>query len=1021
MNTPISTFAPSGSEAATALGGSARGSASAPLPGVRIGSYVIQDMLGAGGSGRVYKVWDASLRRSLALKLLPAAHTLDATLVARFQREVETLARLSHPNVVKVFGAGDYEGSPWFVMDLLDGRNLEQVGGGKGMDARRAAALMVEVASGVHYLHKEGVIHRDIKPANIVLTKSGTPVLTDFGLAQTLHQRGDLTRTGLSVGTPAYMSPEQARGQKESIGIGADVWQLGATLFALLAGRPPYRADNSAAIMLKVAEGQGPDFTGVFIPRPLRAVILKAMAPKPGARYESAAAFGADLSRWLSGEWVLARGGGRMMRKLHATRRYWVPAGVALLGAIITIAALVTSGQRIPDISRPTVFMGTDSASLKLSTIGDVRVSESLGRTLLERAGSAEGHWVGLATPLDLGPPGYGWGDWTASFEFGVPDARMDAVGTGLMEAPEADSPGPLAGPAHPAVICFVGGSGAVPTKCVGVQLVPSRGVLEVTGIGGTIGWARFPPPAPDSPRIRVEVTHRGLTVSVGVVSVADGRQLASAQFSDFTFRSAPQTWPSRRLGILTTGSRMEVGEVRYHQLAERGDLPEFFVRHRMYPEALDRISVRLGALGAELTAAERARLEYFRGLCLMAMGGEQAGQARQALSAANESGDSGVAFLASLADLGIAVDAWISAAAKSAPAQPLPEFPGIALRRARGHATTESRQSQLAAMLAERAAKAWHDPAGSTGLRLDVARALLETAKAEVLRDSHGYAMLLGTEVRLLAMAGTEASGSESGPSLETRNAAATFLRELGSEAARRTDIADVLEVWPQLAGSALSGTGIDSAQKAAECRTAASGLASLAPKLLQLIENAPEPSPQAQSSAGPPSAQARPVLAGLVYLMLDDLALGPASPTAETQSRLASALALLPHAELPPETVPKLELLLRAMDRNATQASRIAALDSIKLWPRPEKNSGPSRDPLAGLDDWFESPGRASNAIWAELAMILSHVEAGDLTSARSAASALTAATASTPWAWYHRSAAAWRDFKPESQPGR
>jgi len=996
---------------------------SAPMPGIRIGPYVIQDVLGAGGSGRVYKVWDTSLRRSLALKLLPAAHTLDATHVARFKREVETLARLSHPNVVKVFGAGDYEGSPWFVMDLLDGHNLEQLAGTRGLDPRRAATLMLEVARGVHYLHREGVIHRDIKPANIVLTKSGAPVLTDFGLAQTLHQRGDLTRTGLSVGTPAYMSPEQARGHKESVGVGADVWQLGATLFALIAGRPPFRGDSPADIMLKVAEGRGPDFSGVSIPKPLRAVILKAMAERPGARYESADAFGKDLARWLGGEWVMARGGGKFARRIHATRKYWVPAAVALLGTIIITAVLLSGGQQVRELTRPSFFSASPESTLKLVPVGEASVATFDTRNTVTRKDTPrtpESLWMGLETPPDAGPPGHGWGDWTASFEFSPPVPDVKGLWHEEVMLNVTTPPDVLSSPRHPSVLCYVGGDSSLPTRGVCAEVVPSKGWIVVSSRGQPLGYASFATRIAEGPEpLRIALSSRGLTVSVTVTSASDQRQLATLSLHHREFSVPPPEWKSRRMGILTTGASIGVGEVGYQQLAERQDMAELLVANRMFPEALDRITARLGSLGAELSPRERARLEYLRGLCLWksaADNAEQRQEAMAALSVAENGADPAMAFLASLAHLEMELEAWVAMPEENV-VDAREGFPNTAVRRARGLATSDSQIAQVVTLLMRRqfhGARASSFSVWDHRLR---GMLLLQTANGEAYRSAPASAWVLGSGFWALKL-----QLENELTTVESRQANLHFEIRVSTEIARRLELTEWLDGWPVIVFTGTLANAAPLEKDPTVVQVAQDAVMAHVPQLVASLPPSVQVSPP--DTAAPVFVPLRnwhyvPALDTLVRKLIEDAATTQFQLPVSTKSReyIAIIRTLQPHANLTPKETDRIGDLLRLLDPK-TPPDRQEALESIKRWENKD-NGGIvifPRVPVLTL----EHPNNTPLPIWRAIASIIQARDANDSETVKRLAADLAAKTATNPNAWYHRLALAWRDGTPAPSNG-
>jgi serine/threonine protein kinase len=218
----------------------------ADLP--RIPGYEVEAVLGRGGMGIVYKARDQRLGRLVALKMLLAGAYAGPEEQGRFLREAEALAGLRHANIVQVHGAGDHDGRPYFTMEYVEGGSLAQRISGTPQPARQAAALLATLAEAVQVAHQGGIVHRDLKPANILLTALGTPKIADFGLAR--HFDGGLaqpalTLSGARMGTPSYMAPEQAIGKAHTIGPAADIYALGAVLYEMLTGRPPFRGETA--------------------------------------------------------------------------------------------------------------------------------------------------------------------------------------------------------------------------------------------------------------------------------------------------------------------------------------------------------------------------------------------------------------------------------------------------------------------------------------------------------------------------------------------------------------------------------------------------------------------------------------------------------------------------------------------------------------------------------------------------------------------------------------------------------
>jgi eukaryotic-like serine/threonine-protein kinase len=318
----------------------------ADLP--RICGYDVQGVLGHGGMGVVYKAWHLGLNRAVALKMLLAGPYARPEELERFLREAEAVAGLRHANIVQVYDVGDLDGRPYFTMELIEGGSLAQQVAGTPQPAVQAAALVATVAEAIHVAHQRGIIHRDLTPANILLTADGTPKITDFGLARRLEDRGGLTLSGAAVGTPSYMAPEQAQGRKDAIGPGVDGYALGAILYELLTGRPPFRGETAAETVLQVIfqEPVSPSRLNAKVPRDLETICLKCLQKSPARRYACAQDLADDLHRYLDGKPVLARPVGLSERTFKWARRH--PTRTALLAAsLLLVSMLVVESQRL--------------------------------------------------------------------------------------------------------------------------------------------------------------------------------------------------------------------------------------------------------------------------------------------------------------------------------------------------------------------------------------------------------------------------------------------------------------------------------------------------------------------------------------------------------------------------------------------------------------------------------------------------------------------------------------------------
>jgi tetratricopeptide (TPR) repeat protein/predicted Ser/Thr protein kinase len=319
-----------------------RAPSTAELPHIR--GYEVQELLGRGGMGVVYKAWHLRLQRPVAVKMLLAGAYAKPQELERFLREAETVAGLRHANIVQVHEAGDVDGRPYFTMEFVEGGSLAQKLAGTPQPARQAAALVARVAEAVHAAHQRGIVHRDLKPGNILLTADGTPKLTDFGLARRLEGTAALTQSGVPVGTPSYMAPEQAEGKAHAVGPAADTYALGAILYELLTGRPPFRAETAAETLRQVVSQDPvpPSRLNAAVPRDPETICLKCLEKDPQRRYPSAAALAEDLYRFQRNEPIVARPVGPLERGLRWTRRN--PTGAALVATALALVGLTIGG-----------------------------------------------------------------------------------------------------------------------------------------------------------------------------------------------------------------------------------------------------------------------------------------------------------------------------------------------------------------------------------------------------------------------------------------------------------------------------------------------------------------------------------------------------------------------------------------------------------------------------------------------------------------------------------------------------
>ncbi len=309
--------------------------------------YEILERVGRGGMGFVYRARQRSLNRIVALKLVGGGDLASPTALARFRREAEAAAKLDHPNIVPIYEVGEHEANPFLVMRFIEGASLaekqDEIALAPG-DARRqseVARLIATVARAVHYAHTRGVLHRDLKPSNILLDRDANPHLTDFGIAKLIDQETALTQTAELLGTPCYMSPEQAEGKPPSTA--ADIYGLGVILYELLTGRRPFEAARPVEVLRKVIEEEpaAPQLINDAVDRDLATICLKCLDKNPARRYGSALELAEDLERWQRHEPILARPAGPIRRLTQWTVRN--PALATLIGGLF-VGIIVTLG-----------------------------------------------------------------------------------------------------------------------------------------------------------------------------------------------------------------------------------------------------------------------------------------------------------------------------------------------------------------------------------------------------------------------------------------------------------------------------------------------------------------------------------------------------------------------------------------------------------------------------------------------------------------------------------------------------
>jgi ABC-type amino acid transport substrate-binding protein/tRNA A-37 threonylcarbamoyl transferase component Bud32 len=385
----------------------------APRPAVP--GYEILGELGRGGMGVVYKARDEKLDRPVALKMVLGGAHVGPERLARFLSEARATARVRHPHIVQILKIGEADGLPYLELELVGGGSLADRLDGTPRPPREAARLVEQLARAVAYAHDRNIVHRDLKPANVLLTESGEPKITDFGLAKLTDAAGP-TVTGAVYGTPSYMAPEQARGDAKKVGPAADLYALGVILFELLTGRVPFAADSTMALLRKVEREPPPPPRSLCrgVPRDLEAICLRCLEKDPADRYPSADALADDLTAYLAGKSPAhARTVGPLGRLWRRSRRRPVVALVALAAIVAGAVAglMLLSDDSLRRVQRPgKLVVGLDpncppyafQKDGRLTGL-DVELATELARRLGVRAEFVERYWdwPGMVQQLD--------------------------------------------------------------------------------------------------------------------------------------------------------------------------------------------------------------------------------------------------------------------------------------------------------------------------------------------------------------------------------------------------------------------------------------------------------------------------------------------------------------------------------------------------------------------------------------------------------------------------------------------
>ncbi|MFK8114719.1 MAG: protein kinase [Rubripirellula sp.] len=351
-----------------------------------VGDYEIIDEIARGGMGVVYRAKQKSLNREVALKMILSGALAGEHEVARFRSEAEAAANLDHPGIVPIYEVGQHDDQHYFSMGLVEGPSLSQVLREGPMQQERAAKLVEQVARAIDYAHGRDVIHRDLKPGNILLTPEGLPQVTDFGLAKRMSSNEELTTTGQVIGTPAYMPPEQARGDLENIGPASDIYSLGAILYAVLSGRPPHNANSAIETLQQVMDVEPISVRSLnpAVPKDLETICARCLDKEPGRRYPSAGELADELGRFLRGEPIHARPVSTAERMYRWAKRH--PGLAGLSAAVLLLTATLAVGGPLAALTQSRLKTAAQQNEQRANRLAE---SERESREQVE-AGQAE-------------------------------------------------------------------------------------------------------------------------------------------------------------------------------------------------------------------------------------------------------------------------------------------------------------------------------------------------------------------------------------------------------------------------------------------------------------------------------------------------------------------------------------------------------------------------------------------------------------------------------------------------------
>jgi eukaryotic-like serine/threonine-protein kinase len=349
----------------------ASGMESANLPR-SFGDYELEKELGRGGMGVVYKARQRSLNRTVAVKMILRGDFASGVDLARFRSEAESAARLEHPHIVSIYEVGQWEGQAYFTMQYVDGTTLARLVANGPLSPREAARLLIPICRAIQHAHEKGILHRDLKPSNVLIDKEGQPLVTDFGLAKRVQDAGSssfrsLTQTGAILGTPSYMSPEQAAGSRGILTAATDIYSLGTIFYEMLTGRPPFQAPSHLDTILLVLEQEAvpPRLLNKKVDRDAEMICLKCLQKPAELRYATAGDLAADLEAFLKGEPISARSSGiayTLNRLLRETHHAPVLENWGLLwmwhGLAIFVLCAVTNWLYLEDVASVYPYLG---------------------------------------------------------------------------------------------------------------------------------------------------------------------------------------------------------------------------------------------------------------------------------------------------------------------------------------------------------------------------------------------------------------------------------------------------------------------------------------------------------------------------------------------------------------------------------------------------------------------------------------------------------------------------------------